>query len=87
MKLDPGMHIVMHLVFFGKIGVTTTKPLQGYAENQQPTIVIAVERTITLPNGQHLSQGCYPKRTGLYPFNSAPPVPLSEKGYQINPLS
>jgi hypothetical protein len=22
MKLDPGMHIVMHLVFFGKTGVT-----------------------------------------------------------------
>jgi hypothetical protein len=22
MKLDPGMHIVMHLVFFGKAGVT-----------------------------------------------------------------
>jgi quinol-cytochrome oxidoreductase complex cytochrome b subunit len=22
MKLDPGMHIVMHLVFFRKIGVT-----------------------------------------------------------------
>jgi hypothetical protein len=22
MKLDPGMHIVMHLVFFGKSGVT-----------------------------------------------------------------
>jgi hypothetical protein len=24
MKLDPGMHIVMHLVFFGKAGVTVT---------------------------------------------------------------
>jgi hypothetical protein len=24
MKLDPGMHIVMHLVFFGKTGVTLT---------------------------------------------------------------
>jgi hypothetical protein len=23
MKLDPGMHIVMHLVFFGKTGVTS----------------------------------------------------------------
>jgi hypothetical protein len=22
MKLDPGMHIIMHLVFFGKTGVT-----------------------------------------------------------------
>jgi hypothetical protein len=26
MKLDPGMHIGMHLVFFGKTGVTTIKP-------------------------------------------------------------
>jgi hypothetical protein len=25
MKLDPGMHIVMHLVFFGKTGVTEHK--------------------------------------------------------------
>jgi hypothetical protein len=25
MKLDPGMHIVMHLVFFGKTDVTTGK--------------------------------------------------------------
>jgi hypothetical protein len=25
MKLDPGMHIVMHLVFFGKTGVTRTE--------------------------------------------------------------
>jgi hypothetical protein len=25
MKLDPGMHIGMHLVFFGKAGVTTTR--------------------------------------------------------------
>jgi nitrogen fixation protein FixH len=24
MKLDPGMHIVMQLVFFGKTGVTLT---------------------------------------------------------------
>jgi hypothetical protein len=24
MKLDPGMHIGMHLVFFGKSGVTIT---------------------------------------------------------------
>jgi len=27
-----------------------------------------VERTTTLPNGQHLSKGCYPKRIGLYPI-------------------
>jgi hypothetical protein len=25
MKLDPGMHIDLHLVFFGKTGVTVTK--------------------------------------------------------------
>jgi hypothetical protein len=49
-----------------------TKPLQIYAEDQQPTTVTAAERTITLPSGQHLSKGCYPKRTGLYPFNSGP---------------
>jgi hypothetical protein len=24
MKLDPGMHIGLHLVFFGKTGVTST---------------------------------------------------------------
>jgi hypothetical protein len=24
MKIDPGIHIVMHLVFFGKTGVTET---------------------------------------------------------------
>jgi hypothetical protein len=25
MKIDPGIHIVMHLVFFGKIGVTLSR--------------------------------------------------------------
>jgi hypothetical protein len=35
--------------------------------------------TITLPNGQHLSKGCYPRRTGLYPSNPDPPLLLSEK--------
>jgi hypothetical protein len=30
MKLDPGIHIVMHLVFFGKTGVT--HPLVAHAE-------------------------------------------------------
>jgi hypothetical protein len=29
MKLDLGMHIVMHLVFFGKTGVTVDKPSAG----------------------------------------------------------
>jgi hypothetical protein len=27
MKLDPGMHIVMHLVFFGKSGVIASKTI------------------------------------------------------------
>jgi hypothetical protein len=36
-------------------------------------------RTITLPRGQHLSKGCYPKRTRLYPCNPDPPLILSEK--------
>jgi hypothetical protein len=29
MKLDPGMHIGMHLVFFGKSGVTVQAPVSG----------------------------------------------------------
>jgi hypothetical protein len=29
-------------------------------------------RTITLPSGQHLSKGYYPKWTGLYPYNPDP---------------
>jgi hypothetical protein len=36
-------------------------------------------RTITLPSGQHLSKGCYPKRTGLYPCNPDPPLLLLER--------
>jgi hypothetical protein len=38
-------------------------------------------RTITLPSGQHLSKGRYPKRTELYPCNPHPPLLLSEKGH------
>jgi hypothetical protein len=38
-------------------------------------------RTITLPNGQHLSKGCYPRRTGLYPCNPDSPLLLSKKGH------
>jgi hypothetical protein len=30
MKLDPGMHIVMHLVFFGKAGVTGFHDEEGF---------------------------------------------------------
>jgi transposase len=36
-------------------------------------------RTKTLPSGQHLSKGCYPKRTGLYPCNPDPPLLLLER--------
>jgi hypothetical protein len=34
MKLDPGMHIVMHFVFFGKTGVTggAVSSVQQHAE-------------------------------------------------------
>jgi hypothetical protein len=49
-----------------------TKPLQRYAEDQQPATVTAAEQIITLPSGQHLSKGFYPTRTGLYSFNSGP---------------
>jgi hypothetical protein len=38
-------------------------------------------RTITLPSGQYLSKGYYPKRAGLYPCNPDPPLLLSEKGH------
>jgi hypothetical protein len=33
MKLDPGMHIDLHLVFFGKIGVTT-KMVKGLGKRR-----------------------------------------------------
>jgi hypothetical protein len=29
MKLDPGMHIGLHLVFFGKTGVTALEHVEG----------------------------------------------------------
>jgi hypothetical protein len=41
-------------------------------------------RTITLPSGQHLSKGCYPKSTKLYPWNPDLPLLLLEKGHHIN---
>jgi hypothetical protein len=31
MKLDPGMHIDLHLVFFGKTGVTTSPFLSFFS--------------------------------------------------------
>jgi hypothetical protein len=33
-------------------------------------------RTITVPSGQHLSKGRYPKRTGLYAYTPATQIPL-----------
>jgi hypothetical protein len=38
MKLDPGMHIGLHLVFFGKTGVTVT-PAEMQAIEQVATEV------------------------------------------------
>jgi hypothetical protein len=61
----------------------TMKPLQRKEEKPTACDSYSSGRTITLPNGQHLSKGCYPRRTGLYPCNPEPPVPLSEKGYQL----
>jgi hypothetical protein len=36
MKLDPGMHIGMHLVFFGKAGVTKTEKASGVCGSGAP---------------------------------------------------
>jgi hypothetical protein len=55
------------------------KPLQRYAKAPTTHDSYSSWRTITLPNGQRLSKGCYPKRTGLYPCNPEPPVFLSDK--------
>jgi hypothetical protein len=57
----------------------STKSLQRYAKAPTTHDSYSSGRTITLPNGQHLSKGCYPKRTGLYPCNPEPPVFLSDK--------
>jgi hypothetical protein len=35
MKLDPGMHIGLHLVFFGKSGVTSGKIYDLHSMSQQ----------------------------------------------------
>jgi hypothetical protein len=56
-----------------------TKPLQRYAKAPTTHDSYSSGRTITLPSGHHLSKGCYPKRTGLYPCNPEPPVFLSDK--------
>jgi hypothetical protein len=55
------------------------KPLQRHAKAPITHDSYSSGRTITLPSGQHLSKGCYPKRTGLYPCNPEPPVFLSDK--------
>jgi hypothetical protein len=44
MKLDPGMHIIMHLVFFGKSGVTGWSPLDPPLD---PPLEMAVTSSIT----------------------------------------
>jgi hypothetical protein len=36
MKLDPGMHIGMHLVFFGKSGVTQMYPANLHKTTYRP---------------------------------------------------
>jgi hypothetical protein len=55
-----------------------TKPLQRHAKAPTTHDNYSSWRTIT-PSGQHLSKGCYPKRTGLYPCNPEPPVFLLDK--------
>jgi hypothetical protein len=55
------------------------KPLQRYAKAPTTHDSYSSGWTITLPNGQHFSKGCYPKRTGLYPRNPKPPVFLSDR--------
>jgi hypothetical protein len=64
---------------------STTKPLQRKAEKPTACDRNSSGRTITLPNGQHLSNGGYPRRTGLYPYNPESPVPLSEKRLSDKP--
>jgi hypothetical protein len=56
-----------------------TKPLPRYAKAPATHDSYSSGQTITLPSGQHLSKGCYPKRTELYPCNPEPPVFLSDK--------
>jgi hypothetical protein len=44
MKLDPGMHIVMHLVFFGKTGVTIYS---------QESIYVTIFKNIAINNNNN----------------------------------
>jgi hypothetical protein len=48
MKLDPGMHIDLHLVFFGKTGVTTAAASDGAVVLRPPiTACPAVQKRCT----------------------------------------
>jgi hypothetical protein len=55
------------------------KPLRRYAKAPPTHDSYSSGRTITIPGGQHLSKGSYPKRTGLYPCNPEPPFVPSDK--------
>jgi hypothetical protein len=55
------------------------KPLQRHAKAPTTHDIYSSGWTITLPSGQHLSKGCYPKRTRLYTCNPELPVFLSDK--------
>jgi hypothetical protein len=56
-----------------------TKTLQRYAKAPTTHDSYSSGGTITLPSVQHLTKGCYPKRTGLYPCNPETPVFLLDK--------
>jgi hypothetical protein len=44
MKLHLGMHMVMHLVFFGKTGVTTLSQIQNFVAFFTTLLVLALEQ-------------------------------------------
>jgi hypothetical protein len=44
MKLGPGMHIVMHLIFFGETGVTDRRFIRRYQVNSSRCVVYQVLR-------------------------------------------
>jgi hypothetical protein len=73
MKLDPGMHIVMHLVFFGKTGVTKTGDLvpdltEVFAKLRQHRVKLNPEKCVfRVPRGMLLG------------------FVMSERGIEANP--
>jgi hypothetical protein len=69
LRLDVSSWMVMGRIFSARNNIIFFNP----ARTEKCS---GLERTITLPSGQHLSKGCYPKRVGLYPFNSAPRAPF-----------